>query len=587
MAKSDVRIDILGTSFTISAGEEPEYLQYLLEKYRRTVENVRQKSGLKDPLKTAILTGFLLCDDLEKTSALLAGDPGKTSRGTESKAGEAEKLTLDLISRLDELDLLAADNTEDDFVKEPESETYARGPTEDESAQSITGPTAETNLNRKIFFLKNSIKNYDWGSAEWIPSLLGQKNISRVPWAEMWMGVNPLGPSTLIPPSPGASSKGEGTLLSELISMDTEAVLGKDLAERYGKLPFLFKVEAAAKPLSIQAHPNSIEAREGFDRENREGIPLDAPNRNYRDPSHKPEIICALGPFAALCGFRAVGDILGLFGEFLQGFPPPGQAEAGRALKTCLETAVRELKQDCDEPHKAFLRALYDMGRQPLEALAPFIKANAAMLTKDYPEHRDEWQLCSYLAGLFPNDSGILAPLYLNIIELAPGEAMFLPAGVFHAYIHGLGIELMADSDSVLRGGLSSKHIDPEELFRILNFSEYNPEIYQVPQPAPELYTFPAPASEFALSVLHSSGEDLIYPETGPSIVLLTQGSAKICLQGNGSFKSGDTEAETGEEITIEKGQSIFISAGTMHIVFRGAFTAYAASAGKMPGAHS
>ena len=574
MAKSDVRIDILGTSFTISAGEKPEYLQYLLEKYRRTVKNVQQKSGLKDPLKTAILTGFLLCDDLEKTAALsMAQDTDKAAGGTESNSGEAEKLTLDLISRLDELDFLAVDNTEDNF------------------AQDIAKGSTGKDPSRRIFKLKNAIKNYDWGSAEWIPSLLGQKNISRVPWAEMWMGVNPLGPSRLVSFFPENSTEEEGMLLSELIDMEKETVLGKDLAERYGKLPFLFKVEAAAKPLSIQAHPDSLKAREGFDRENREGIPLDAPNRNYRDPGHKPEIICALGPFAALCGFRAAEEITCLFEELLQGFPPPGEALAGKILKDCLETAVKALKKEGDMPHRAFLSALFDIGRQPLEALAPFIKANAAMLTKDFPEHRDEWQLCSYLAGLFPNDSGILSPLYLNIIELAPGEAMFLPAGVFHAYIHGLGIELMADSDSVLRGGLSSKHVDQKELFRILSFREYNPEIYQVPQPAPELYTFPSPTDEFALSVLHGTGEDLVYPETGPSIILLTQGSAKISLQINDSIKGGntddladDTDATPWEE--IEKGQSVFISAGMMRIVLKGTFTAYAASAGKLPGAH-
>ncbi|MCL2319971.1 MAG: mannose-6-phosphate isomerase, class I [Treponema sp.] len=538
MAKSDLRIEILGTSITISTGEDPGYLRMLLDKYRRTIENVQRISGLKDPLKTAVLTGFLLCDDLEKAGTRASGTGGEQNSPGETR--EAELLSL-VISRLDE--------AVPDAVQESSG------------APSIS-----------IYKLKNAVKNYAWGSPEWLPALLGQRNLSRIPWAELWMGVNPAGPSRVVPETSGT---GEGILLSELIARDPSAYLGRETVKNFGKLPFLFKVEAAAKPLSIQAHPNLEQAREGFERENREGIPLDAPERNYRDSNHKPEIICALSPFAALCGFRNVQEIKTLIGILSRSC----SGESDGALKTALESLASALEREDENPLKAFIAALFGMENQARQALGPFLKTRRDMLEKNFPQYQDEWKLCSYLASLYPDDTsasydasasldaGIIAPLYLNIIELGPGEAMYLPAGVFHAYIHGMGIELMADSDNVLRGGLTPKHVDVKELFRILNFSEYKPEILKVPGPASEWYTYPAPAREFTLSVMRGSGGPLPYPETGPSIVLVTQGSAVVTGKSGG----GGTE--------LLKGESAFIPAGAeKNLTFSGTFTAYVAA---------
>ena len=523
MAKSDLRIDVLGTTITITADEEQEYLNKLLDKYRRTIENVQRVSGLKDPLKTAILTGFLLCDDLEKAGSALSG-----SETAQKESGEAEQLTLSIISRLDE-------------------------------ALQVTDTQKVTDT---IFKLQNTVKNYDWGSAEWLPAFLGQKNLSRIPWAELWIGVNPAGPSRLV-------SGGEELLLSELIDRDRLAFLGKETAETFGKLPFLLKLEAAAKPLSIQAHPNPEQAREGFDRENREGIPIDAPNRNYRDSNHKPEIICAISPFAALCGFRKAAAIKN-FIDILCG------EEA--VLEAGLESLVSALVRQDENPYKAFLAALFNLDSEVLDALGSFVKTHVSMLVRNFPEYRDEWELCSYLAGLYPRDPGVIAPLYLNIVELAPGEAMYLPAGVFHAYIHGMGLELMADSDNVLRGGLTHKYVDQQELFRILSFSEYRPEILKAPEPAPAWFSYPAPEREFTLSVMHSSGAPLPFPETGPAIVLVTQGSAVITgpsIAVSGANSGANNSAET----VLSRGESAFIAAGDkMDMVFSGTFTAYIAS---------
>ena len=530
---ADLSIDILGTSITISTDEEKEYLKTLLEKYRVTVEKVRRMSGLKEPLKIAVLTGFLLCDDLEKAGA--GGVRDKTEQGS-----EAEQLTLGMISRLDEALGVPAGI-------EKREDTQEKTPAEGK-------PGA-------FYKLRNTVKNYEWGSPEWIPTLLGEKNLSRVPWAELWMGVNPSGPSRIIlPPLKSAAGDGE-ILLSDFI--DREARTAPEDITQGAKLPYLFKVLAAAMPLSIQAHPNREQARQGYERENREGIPLDAPDRSYKDPNHKPEIICALSPFAALCGFRNAGQIKNLIGALC------GYSQG--TLKDSLENLFNALGNE-ENPYRSFLAALFSLETETLVALGAFIKSRRALFERDFPDYRDEWELCSYLAGLYPGDPGVLAPLYLNIIELAPGEAIYLPAGIFHAYIHGMGMELMADSDNVLRGGLTPKHIDTPELFSVLIFSEFKPEILRAPVPALSWFSYPTPAEEFRLSVIRGTGGVLSWSEPGPSIIILTEGSAVV------------SETETGDELALIKGESIFIPAGTnRNIRFSGTFSAYAAAPGKIP----
>jgi len=565
MAKNDLRIDILGTNLTISTDEEREYLEKLLGKYKQTIENVQRLSGLKDPLKIAVLTGFLLCDDLEKSETTKQ----KTNQSSDEETGEAERLTLHMISRLSDAvpEPVTEANTADSIIPEtapekiaapdlsnavessPEAETITRQPEE-----PAVAPVAE-NTSLSIYKLQNPIKNYEWGSPEWIPALLGQRNLSRIPWAELWMGVNSAGPSRIVSDKTEADGSESGKAaapppLLELIEENPEAFLGKETAKIYGTLPFLFKIEAVAKPLSIQAHPNRAQAQEGFERENREGIPVDAPNRNYRDSNHRPELFCALSPLAALCGFRQVTEINALI-EILCLCCEGVQLDS-------LESLVAAIKREDGNPYKNLLTVIFSMEKSTIESLGLFMRKYQTQLERDFPEYSGEWKLCSYLAGLHHGDPGILAPLYLNIIELAPGEAMYIPAGIFHAYIHGMGIELMADSDNVLRGGLTSKHVDREELFRILDFSEYRPEILKVPEPAVSWYTYPSPAGEFSLTVMQGERAEFQYHRTGPSIVLLTEGTASV---------SGTD---------LSKGDSVFIPA-EKSLIFSGTFTAYAA----------
>jgi mannose-6-phosphate isomerase len=552
MSKNDLRIDIFGIDITISTDEEKEYLDMLLEKYRQTIENVRVMSGLKDHLKLAVLTGFVLCGDLEKA---INGD------AKDRKTGEAETLTLGMLSRLDEV-LKASEAAASDYAAEKAPETAGDDTVVSDDAVPDSGKGIK-NVQLSIYKLENAVKNYDWGSPEWLPDFLGRKNLSRIPWAELWMGVHPSGPSRVV---------SDSCPLSELIGRDPPAFLGKETAGKYGTLPFLFKVLAAAKPLSIQVHPNAEQAREGFERENREGIHLDAADRNYRDANEKSEILCALSPFAALCGFRKAEDVTLLTDILLLN---SGSGKSG--LRDAIEDLVLALKQgendeSLDEgpdksPLKDFLSALFALNREALLALGSYIKMIQTQLEKDFPEYRNEWYLCTYLASLHPGDAGILAPLYLNIVDLAPEEAIYIPVGTPHAYINGMGIELLSDSDNVLRGGLTTKHIDHAELMKIMNYCEYMPEIMR----PPESYSFHSyPAGEFALSVMRCSGTRLEYADTGPSILIVTEGSAAV-------DEFGTVEYQSDIKMPLKKGESVFIPAGKK-AVFSGAFTAYIAS---------
>jgi mannose-6-phosphate isomerase len=544
MSKSDLRIDIFGIDITISTDEEKEYLNMLLDKYRQTIENVREMSGLEDHLKLAVLTGFLLCDDLEK--AVNGEAKGRMT-------GEAEKLTLGMLSRLDEV-LKVSETTVSKYTAEraPETTGHDTVVSDDTAPDSVEG---NNTVPIRVYKLENTVKNYDWGSPEWLPTFLGRKNLSRIPWAELWMGVNPSGPSRVV---------SDSCPLSELISRDPPAFLGKETADRYGTLPFLFKVLAAAKPLSIQVHPNAEQAREGFERENRERIPLDAVDRNYKDANEKSEIVCALDPFAALCGFRKVEEVTLLMDILLL-----NAGSEGSGLRDVIEDLVLALKQGegadgspDNSSLKNFLSALFALKRETLLALGSYIKIIQTQLERDFPEYRNEWYLCTYLASLHPGDAGIIAPLYLNIVDLAPEEAIYIPAGTPHAYINGMGIELLSDSDNVLRGGLTSKHIDHAELMKIMNYSEYMPVIMRPPE-SYSLHNYPA--GEFALSVMRCPGTRLQYADPGPSILIVTEGSA------------AEDEDDCDLEMPLKKGESVFIPAGKK-AVFTGTFTAYVAS---------
>lgn len=287
-------------------------------------------------------------------------------------------------------------------------------------------------------------RDYAWGSASAIQGLLGEAPDGR-PLAELWFGTHPDSP---------AHVPGLDTTLEALIATDPGTALGAQVAARFdGRLPFLLKLLAADRPLSIQVHPTRAQAEDGFAREDAQGIARDAAHRNYRDRNHKPELICALTTFDALCGFRPVEGTLRLLAAFDLPELEPVRELLARGGAQGLRAAF------------SYLLTLPDP--------APLVTAVAARAEAVVdPLWAGAVEAVRTSAAAFPGDVGVVLTLLLNHVRLRPGEAIFLPAGNVHCYLHGLGVEIMATSDNVLRCGLTPKHVDPGELLRLTDFTE-------------------------------------------------------------------------------------------------------------------
>ncbi len=398
--------------------------------------------------------------------------------------------------------------------------------------------------------LINPIQEYAWGSTTAIPELLGRSGAADRPQAELWMGAHPRAPSQV-------EIRGRRHSLAELIAREPEALLGSGTVARFGaELPFLFKVLAAASPLSIQAHPDREQARSGFARENSRRIPLNAFQRNYRDANHKPEILCALTSFWALKGFRPAAEILSLGSqlglESLDAELAPLRSPAdGGGLKTFFSSLMR----------------LSPPRRQQVctEAAA---RAETAVRTGISPEFQPVWTWIYRLHRLYPGDIGILAPLFLNLICLEPGDAIFLPAAQLHAYLEGTGIELMANSDNVLRGGLTAKHMDVPELLDILRF-EPAPVGFQESRPGePGETVYVSPAREFRLSRLSVSGGAGYTVESPRSVEIL------LCTRGEAVIR----ETRRDGELRVKRGESLLVPARVPGYAVRGEATFYKAA---------
>ena len=397
---------------------------------------------------------------------------------------------------------------------------------------------------KKIALLKNTIQPYAWGSRTAIPELLGEKNPSPTPQAELWMGAHPKAPSLV-------KCNGQWHSLKDLIEQDPGNILGNKVAKLFhNRLPYLFKVLAAARALSFQAHPTRPQAVEGFERENRQGIPLDDAERNYKDDNHKPECICALSNFVALYGFRAISEILALI------------------EKNCPNGLGRERAHLAKRPDavrlKHFFTGLMSLKPEQRKRVVDESVKNAARC-------KDQDPVCAWilkLADQYPDDVGILSPLYLNLVQLGPGQALFLPAGQLHAYLEGFGIELMANSDNVLRGGLTGKHVDVPELLKVLTFEPRRVQILE-PMPADSNERFyVTPAEEFVLSVIYVSSDRPYRSSDHRSIEIL------LCIEGRALLR--DNHSENGLEIT--KGMSVVIPAALENYRLTGQATLYKAA---------
>jgi mannose-6-phosphate isomerase len=352
----------------------------------------------------------------------------------------------------------------------------------------------------RVFALDGVLRHYAWGSRTAIPELLHLEPDGR-PIAELWFGAHPEDPS-LVP--------AEGATLDAVIAADPEGLLGTPALEQFGpRLPYLVKVLAADKALSIQVHPTRDQAEEGFAREEAAGIPRNAPERNYPDANHKPELLCALTPFDALCGFRPVAQTLELLADL-------GVPEL---------SFVVDLLHGADPLRSAFTALLTHDEPAPIVAAV----ARRAAGAETGPLHA-----VRLLAGDFPGDIGVVLSLLLNYVRLEPGEAIYLGAGNVHCYVRGTGVEIMANSDNVLRCGLTPKHIDVPELLRITDFRELAD-----PRRPSSHGRFDVPVPDFSLTRIEVD-EPTGLDDAGPCVVLCTSGAVTVggvsVASGNGAF---------------------------------------------------
>jgi len=377
--------------------------------------------------------------------------------------------------------------------------------------------------------LINSVQNYAWGSKTALTELYGIANPDNLPMAELWMGAHPKSSSKI------TDASGQVRSLRDVIDADKAALLGKNVADRFGELPFLFKVLCADNPLSIQVHPNKKASEEGFAKENAAGIPLDAAERNYKDPNHKPELVFALTPFLAMNAFREFSDIVSLL-----------QPVSGA------HTSIAHFLQEpsAERLSQLFASLLNMQGEEKSRALAVL---KAALNS----QQGEPWETIRFIAQFYPDDSGLFSPLLLNVVKLNPGDAMFLFAETPHAYLQGVALEVMANSDNVLRAGLTPKYIDIPELVANVKFT---------PKPADELLTqpakngseldFPIPVDDFAFSLhdLSTAGADV------------AQQSAAIlfCVEGEAVLRKGE------QQLVLKPGESAFVAANESPVSLSG-----------------
>ncbi len=382
--------------------------------------------------------------------------------------------------------------------------------------------------------IQGVVRHYDWGSRTAIPDLLGRPGDGQ-PWAELWLGAHPAAPAKV-----GARAEP----LDRLIAADPVATLGPAVASRYGRLPFLLKVLAAAAPLSLQAHPSVEQAEAGFAREEAVGVPRDGPQRMFKDRSAKPELICALSRFEALCGFRDPQRTAAL----LETLDAPALDPLRRRLDGLPGSQMREVL--------AWLLTL-----EPAAAAA-MAEATVGACTSASVD-ADEWSgvrsAIPELGVHHPGDVAVAAALLLNHVVLAPGEALFLGAGCLHAYLGGTAVELMADSDNVVRAGLTSKHVDPGALLEIVDGAASDVPV-QRPQPVDGVVTYRTPVAEFSLRRLEVAGSLTV--AAGPAVLLCING----CVEANGA--------------TLDRGTAAWSEAGEPEMALVGRGTVFCATVG-------
>lgn len=397
--------------------------------------------------------------------------------------------------------------------------------------------------------MANVIRPYAWGSRTAIAEMLGRPVPADHPQAEMWIGAHQADPSVVHTPD------GDHSLI-EWIDRDPEHALGPDAVREWGgRLPFLLKVLAAAEPLSLQAHPSAGQARVGFAAEQAAGLALSSPQRNYKDESHKPELICALTDFHALCGFRDPAEVTALLADL-------GVPELERY------TQLLSGQPDADGM-RALFSSVITLPTRVLKPLLDSVLAACVERVRAGSDYADEFRTALNLGERYPGDPGVLACLLMNHLHLKRGEALYLGAGNLHAYLYGVGVEIMANSDNVLRGGLTPKHVDVPELMRVLDFRCGAIEVICPEGEDHGIFDYGAPTPEFSLSRLE--------PVSAQGPLSLDRPSGRILLMVEGE---GIVHAADGTTTVVPQGNSLWIAAKEQGVTLTGEGVAFLAADG-------
>lgn len=386
-------------------------------------------------------------------------------------------------------------------------------------------------FSQKIFKLKGIVQHYSWGGYDFIPQLLGIENKEQKPYAEYWLGAHPNHPAVTE----------DGISLAELISKDG-SFLGETVARKFSSLPYLFKILDVRQMLSIQVHPSKKSAVKGFEDEEQKGIPVNAPHRNYKDKNHKPELMVALGDFRLLHGFKKEEELI-------------------KTLESNPELAF--LKEGFrDGNYQRLYEEIMLMEQEGVnEILKPLLQRIIPLYESNRLQKDDEHFWAARAALDFCKDDnydrGIFSVYFFNLVHLKKGEGIFQPFGLPHAYLEGQNVEVMANSDNVLRAGLTDKHIDVAELMKHVNFEATDPNILNPPS-GHSVYS--SPAEEFELQKYALAKND--------SIDLKTK-TGEIFFVLNGEVKIHETDAKKGEAVFVSAGTEFAMKTSTAAEVFK------------------
>lgn len=405
--------------------------------------------------------------------------------------------------------------------------------------------------------LQGRIRDYAWGSCDAIPRLFGS-GPAETPVAELWMGAHPSAPSYIgddyglgayapeSEPATAETGADRQTLLAA-IEQRPQETLGNDVVTRYGpRLPFLLKIIAPARPLSLQVHPSLAQASEGFARENAAGVAPGCWERSYPDANHKPEMAYALTRFEAIVGFRSPRRILSV----LSGLDTPLM----KRIYRCINDAP-----NAEGVRLAFASLFAGETRPSAKEVDDVVTAVARRASAGASPSLRADAIVQKLARYYPGDPGVVASLLLNPVTLQPGEALFTPAGTVHAYLGGLAVEVMASSDNVLRAGLTSKYIDVPELLNVIS-TVAAPPIRIAPERVSAIQsTFYVPVDDFELSIveLRDAQKTEKVRGYGPRIILCLSGAAELRARG--------------QRLMLNTGQAVFVEAADGPVSARGA----------------